>query len=91
MDVTNVDSLGKSNLHPIYILIGNIKNWKLNKSDAKQLLKYFSILETSNNSDKKSDDFKNAACETFHKSLKVLLNSLLNDNSINLTLNDKTI
>src|SRR2546429_8818018 len=86
-DATNVDSLGKSNLHPIYVSIGNIKNWRRNKSDVKQLLGYFSILETSDNSDKKSDDFKNAAREAFHKSLEVLLNSFLNDNGIDLTLN----
>src|SRR5436305_3343942 len=90
-DATNVDSLGKSNLHPIYVSIGNIKNWRRNKSDAKQLLGYFSILETSDNSDKKSDDFKNATRKAFHKSLEVLLNSLLNDNGIDLTLNGKTI
>src|SRR5436305_8633516 len=90
-DVTNVDSLEKSNLHSIYISIGNIKNWRCNKLDAKQLLEYFSILETSDNSDKKSDDFKNATREIFHKSLEVLLNSLLKDNSIDLTLNGKMI
>src|SRR2546423_14501018 len=90
-DATNVDSLGKSNLHPIYISIGNIKNWRCNKPDAKQLLGYFSILKASNNSDKKSDDFKNTAREAFHKSLEVLLNPLLNDNGIDLTLNGKMI
>jgi hypothetical protein len=26
-DATNVDTLGKSQLHPIYVTIGNIKNW----------------------------------------------------------------
>ena len=91
MDITNVDSLGKSNLHPIYVSISNIKNWRRNKSDAKQLLGYFSILEASDNSDKKSDDFKNATCEVFHKSLEVLLNSFLNNNGIYLTLNGKII
>src|SRR6266480_5946192 len=90
-NTTSIDSLGKSNLHPIYVLISNIKNWRYNKPDAKQLLGYFLILEASDNSDKKSDDFKNAACKAFHKSLEVLLNPLLNDNDIDLTLNDKTI
>ena len=37
-DATNVDTLGKSKLHPIYLSIGNIKNWRRNKQDAKQLL-----------------------------------------------------
>jgi hypothetical protein len=90
-DATNVDTLGKSNLHPIYVSIGNIKNWRRNKPDAKQLLGYFPILEAIDNSDKKSDDFKNAACETFHKSLEVLLDPLLNENGIELTLNGETI
>jgi len=34
-DATNVDTLGKSQLHPIYVSISNIKNWRRNKSDAK--------------------------------------------------------
>ena len=34
-DTTNVNSLGKSNLHPIYIIIENIKTWRRNKSDVK--------------------------------------------------------
>ncbi|GES87430.1 hypothetical protein GLOIN_2v1768858 [Rhizophagus clarus] len=37
-DVTNIDILGKSQLHPIYLSIGNIKNWRRNKQNAKQLL-----------------------------------------------------
>ena len=34
-DATNVDTLGKSQLHPIYMTIGNIKNWRRNKPDVK--------------------------------------------------------
>ena len=44
-DATNLDTLGKSQLHPIYMSIGNIKNWRRNKSDAKELLGYLPILK----------------------------------------------
>ena len=44
-DATNVDTLEKKNLHPIYMSIGNIKNWRRNKPDAKQLLGYLPILQ----------------------------------------------
>ena len=65
--------LGKSQLHPIYISIGNINNWRRNKPDVKQLLGYLPILKPYDNSQKKSNDFKVAVHETFHKCLKVLL------------------
>lgn len=91
-DATNVDTLGKSNLHPIYISIGNIKNWRRNKSDAKQLLGYLPILKAKDNTEKQSEDFKNAARITFHRSLKILLDPLLSlSNGIDLNLNDETI
>jgi hypothetical protein len=60
-DATNVDTLGKSQLHPIYISIGNIKNWRRNKSDAKQLLGYLPILQAKDKSEKNSTNFKKAA------------------------------
>ena len=44
-DATNVDTLGKKNLHLIYMSISNIKNWRRNKPDAKQLLGYLPILQ----------------------------------------------
>jgi hypothetical protein len=91
-DATNVDTLGKSNLHPIYMSIGNIKNWRRNKPDAKQLLGFLPILKSSNNTEKQSESFKNASRETFHKSLEVLLNPLLiSSNGIDLTLDNETI
>lgn len=90
-DATNVDTLGKSQLHPIYVSIGNIKNWRRNKPDAKQLLGYLPILSASDNSDKKSNKFKRAVREAFHNSLKVLLYPLLkSDNGIDLTISGKT-
>ena len=91
-DATNVDTLGKSHLHPINVSIGNIKNWRRNKPDAKQLLGFFSILEASDNSEKQKDKFKNAARDSFHKSLELLLDPLLKlNNGIDLTLNGNTI
>ncbi|RIB04900.1 hypothetical protein C2G38_2221163 [Gigaspora rosea] len=37
-DATNCDTLGKSQLHPIYMSLENIPTWRRNKQDAKQLL-----------------------------------------------------
>ena len=34
-DATTTDTLGKSQLHPIYVSLGNIPIWRRNKSDAK--------------------------------------------------------
>jgi hypothetical protein len=92
-DATNVDTLGKSQLHPIYLSIGNIKNWRRNKQDAKQLLAYLPILKSNNITEKKSETFKNAARECFHKSLEILLDPLLKSHKkgIDLTLNNETI
>ena len=70
--------------------IENIKNWRRNKSDVKQFLDYLSILSASNNTDKKSSKFKKAVRESFHNSLKILLDSILkSDNSIDLALQDE--
>ena len=91
-DATNVDTLGKKNLHPIYVSIGNIKNWRRNKPDVKQLLGYFPILKASNNTEKKSEGFKNTVRAVFHESLEVLLDPLLSLNDgIDLKLNNETI
>ena len=91
-DATNVDALGKRNLHPIYMSIGNIKNWRRNKPDAKQLLGFLPILKSSSNTEKQSESFKNASRKAFHKSLEVLLNPLLTlSNGIDLTLNNEII
>ena len=90
-DATNVDILGKSQLHPIYVSIGNIKNWRRNKSDAKQLLGYLPILQAHDNSEKISVNFKKAVRKAFHESLRVLLEPLLSNSSINLTLNNEII
>ena len=53
--------------------IGNIKNWRRNKPNAKQLLGYLPILKASDNAEKKSENFKIAVRKAFHKSLEVLL------------------
>ena len=71
--------------------IGNIKNWRRNKPDAKQLLGYLPILQASDNSEKISTNFKNAVRKVFHESLRVLLEPLLSNSSINLTLNNEKI
>ena len=71
-----MDILGKSQLHPIYMSIGNIVNWRRNKPDIKQLLGYMPILKAKNNTEKKSIEFKKTAREMFHNSLKILLDSI---------------
>ena len=48
----------KSQLYPIYMTIENIKNWRRNKPDVKQLLGYLPTLLASDNTDKKSSKFK---------------------------------
>jgi hypothetical protein len=90
-DATNVDTLGKKNLHPIYMSIGNIKNWRRNKPDAKQLLGYLPILQANDNTEKNSENFRNTVHKVFHESLKVLLEPLLLGTNINLILNNERI
>lgn len=91
-DATTTDSLGKSSLHPIYISLGNIQTWRRNKEDAKQLLGYLPILSANDKTEGKSSEFKKLARETFHKSIKFLLDPLFNEeNGIDFTINNKNI
>ncbi|RHZ59157.1 hypothetical protein Glove_365g188 [Diversispora epigaea] len=92
LDATTTDTLGKSSLHPIYISLGNIPTWRRNKEDAKQLLEYFLILFAKNEKEKTSSEFKKLVRETFHKSLKFLLDPLFeNENGINYKINNRII
>ncbi|RHZ50882.1 hypothetical protein Glove_490g20 [Diversispora epigaea] len=91
-DATTTDTLGKSSLHPIYISLGNIPTWRRNKEDAKQLLGYFLILFAKNEKEKTSPEFKKLVHETFHKSLKFLLDPLFeNENGIDYKINNRII
>jgi hypothetical protein len=91
-DATTTDTLGKSSLHPIYISLGNIPTWRRNKEDAKQLLGYFPILFAKDETEKRSSGFKKLVRETFHKSLKFLLDPLFeNKNGIDFKVNGKNI
>jgi hypothetical protein len=83
--------LGKNQLHPIYVSIGNIPTWRRNKPDAKQLLGYLPILEAANNSEKSSITFKNLVRSTFHKSLQYLLGLINIKNGIELLVGNKMI
>ncbi|GES84748.1 hypothetical protein GLOIN_2v1783703 [Rhizophagus clarus] len=67
-NVTTTVTLGKSQLHPIYITLGNIPIWRRNKQYAKQLLGYLPILEAAN---------KDLIHDTFHKSLRHLLEPII--------------
>ncbi|RHZ87318.1 hypothetical protein Glove_37g146 [Diversispora epigaea] len=75
-DVTTTDTLGKRLLHPIYISLDNIPTWRRNKEGAKQLLGYLPILSAKNEREKKSSEFKKLVRETFHNSIKFLLDPL---------------
>ncbi|RHZ83080.1 hypothetical protein Glove_99g24 [Diversispora epigaea] len=75
-DATTTDTLGKGSLHPIYISLGNIPIWRRNKEDAKQLLGYLPILSAKDEREKKSSEFKKLVRETFHNSIKFLLDPL---------------
>ena len=85
-----MDILEKSQLHPIYISIGNILNWRYNKSKIKQLLEYMPILKVKNNIEKKSIEFKKTVHEIFHNSLKILLDPIFKlKNSLDLSIDNK--
>src|SRR5205085_1800555 len=89
-DATTTDTLGKSQLHPIYISLGNIPIWRRNKADAKQLLGYLPILEAANSTERKSSAFKYLVRETFHKSLRYLLEPIISlKYGIDLLVNEK--
>ena len=82
-DATTTDTLGKSQLHPIYVSLGNIPIWCRNKLDAKQLLGYLPILEAAN---------KDLVCKVFHESLCHLLEPIiLLKNGIDLVVNNERI
>ena len=90
-DATTTDSLGKNSLHPIYISLGNIRTWRRNKEDAKQLLGYLPIL-SANKTKGKSSELKKLARETFHKSIKFLLDPLFNEkNGVDFKINNENI
>ncbi|RHZ88118.1 hypothetical protein Glove_26g229 [Diversispora epigaea] len=88
-NATTTDSLGKSSLHPIYISLGNIRTWRRNKEDAKQLLGYLPILSANNEG--QTSRFKRLARETFHNSLKFLLDPLFDEDGIDFKINNKNI
>ncbi|RHZ77434.1 hypothetical protein Glove_178g18 [Diversispora epigaea] len=65
---------------------------KRNKEDVKQLLGYFSILFAKNEKEKTLPEFKKLVRETFHKSLKFLLDLLFeNENGIDYKINNRII
>ena len=89
-DATTTDTLGKNQLHPIYVSIGNIPTWRRNKQDAKQLLAYFPILGPAIG--EKTSAFKNLARGVFHKSLQILLEPITNlKNGIDLLIKNESI
>ena len=91
-DATTTDSLGKNSLHPIYISIGNISISRRNKPDAKQLLGYLPILSAKSKKEKNSPAYKKIKRETFHHSLRFLLDPLFSNNlNVDLEVNGETL
>jgi hypothetical protein len=89
-DATTTDTLGKNQMHPIYVSIGNIPTWRRNKQDAKQLLAYLPILGPAIG--EKTSAFKNLARGVFHKSLQILLEPIINlKNGIDLLIKNESI
>jgi len=86
LDATNCDTLGKIQLHPIYISLGNIPTWRRNKQDAKQLLGYLPIIKTSAKN-------KPIVRQTFHKCLEILLEPIrkYSNLGINMLINNKVV
>ena len=68
-DTTNCNKLSKTQLYPIYMLLGNIYTWRRNKQDTKQLLGYFLIIK-KNNKNKLIDR------QTFYKCLEIILDPI---------------
>src|SRR3989440_12449505 len=88
----NYRYIGKSQLHLIYLSIGNIPTWCRNKPDAKQLVGYLPILEAVSSIEKKSYTYKNLVRKTFHKSLHHLLEPIiLLEDGVDLSVNNETI
>ncbi|RHZ83370.1 hypothetical protein Glove_97g50 [Diversispora epigaea] len=82
---------GNCSLHPIYISLGNIPTWRRNKEDAKQLLGYLPIISAKDETEKKLSEFKILVRKTFHNLIKFLLESLFENVSIDLKIDDKRI
>ena len=85
-DATNCDTLGKSQLHPIYMSLRNISTWRRNRQDTKQLLDYLPIIKTSTKN-------KPIVRQTFHRCLEVILNPIqkFSHSGTNLLINNKLI
>ena len=91
-DATTTDTLEKNLLHPIYISLGNICIWRRNKEDAKQLLGYLPIISAKDETERKSLNFKKLARETFHTSIKFLLDPLFKEKEgIDLKIGDEKL
>jgi len=82
-DSTNCDHLGKSQQHPVFISLGNIKARCRNKPDAKHILGYFPIIKATSERERKSLEFKNIVKTAFSESLKIMLGPLFNNNNQN--------
>ncbi|RHZ90076.1 hypothetical protein Glove_8g97 [Diversispora epigaea] len=58
---------------------------------ATEQQRYLPILFAKNEKEKKSSEFKELACETFHNSIKFLLDPLFQDDGVDFNIDDKDI
>ncbi|EXX67352.1 hypothetical protein RirG_115140 [Rhizophagus irregularis DAOM 197198w] len=86
-DGTTLDSLGKQSEYPIFLTLGNIPNWRRNFPDAKVLIGFLQHLTTRNNKLRESKEFRQMQRKLEQCALKILLELLLQNDSIYLAIN----
>jgi hypothetical protein len=86
-DGTTLDSLGKQSEYPIFLTLGNIPNWRRNFPDAKVLIGFLPHLTTRNNKLRESKEFRQMQRKLEQCALKILLEPLLQNDSIYLAIN----
>ncbi|PKC54353.1 hypothetical protein RhiirA1_477471, partial [Rhizophagus irregularis] len=86
-DGTTLDSLGKQSEYPIFLTLGNIPNWRRNFPDAKVLIRFLPHLTTRNNKLRESKEFRQMQRKLEQCALKILLEPLLQNDSIYLAIN----
>ncbi|CAB4414542.1 unnamed protein product [Rhizophagus irregularis] len=86
-DGTTLDSLGKQSEYPIFLTLGNIPNWRRNFPNAKVLIGFLPHLTTRNNKLRESKEFRQMQRKLEQCALKILLEPLLQNDSIYLAIN----
>jgi Plavaka transposase len=87
-DATLCDNLGKTQQHPVFLTLGNIPSWQRNKKDAKVLLGYMPILQSKNQTTRKSDYFRNLKRKITKRCWSIMLRPILKLEELELTINN---